>query len=136
MTQKLMAYSRSVAIASDQSSIPVIKAQQFIADCIIPASASLSGGVDLGAYRLVGLSIPATFEPTTVTFQSSFDNVTWNNVFDSAGVERTVTTGPSRRIILSPSDFYGIRYIRIRGGTAASPTTVVADRTIKLIAEG
>lgn len=116
-------------------SVPSIKGQQLVSDCTISNGASLSAAVDLGVYRLVGISIPATFEPTTLTFQSSYDNVTWMNVYDSYGTEKSVSAGTSRRVILSPGDFYGVRYIRIRGGTSASPTTVAADRTVKLISE-
>lgn len=115
--------------------VPVVKGSQTVSDCTISSGQSLSAAVDLASYRIVGLSIPSTFEPTSVTFQASYDNVTWNNLYDSSGVEKSVVVGISRRILLSPADFYGIRYIKVRGGTAASPTTVAADRIIKLIAE-
>ena len=117
------------------TAVEISKTSQTTRDCVISSGQSLSAGVDLGVFRLVGISIPSTFEPTSITFQSSFDNVTWNNVFTSVGSEVSVVTAASRRIVLSPPDFYGIRYIRVRGGTAASPTSVVANRTIKLIAE-
>jgi hypothetical protein len=115
--------------------VPTAKGQQAVADCVISNGQSLSAAVDLGVARLVGLSIPATFEPATVTFQASYDGATFNNVYDSSGVEKTIAVGASRRVILSPADFYGVRYIKLRGGTAASPTVVAADRTVKLIAE-
>jgi hypothetical protein len=117
------------------SQVTATKPQQIVLDCLISSGQSLSAGIDLGVYRLVGLSIPATFEPTTLTFQSSFDNSTYNNIYESTGVEKSVTVGISRRVILSPADFYGIRYIKVRGGTSASATNVSGDRTIKLIAE-
>jgi hypothetical protein len=117
------------------SPLAVAKGQQAVADCVISNGQSLSAAVDLGVARLVGLSIPATFEPATVTFQASYDGATFNNVYDSSGVEKTIAVGASRRVILSPADFYGVRYIKLRGGTAASPTVVAADRTVKLIAE-
>jgi hypothetical protein len=117
------------------SPVPVAKGQQAVADCVISNGQSLSAGVDLGVARLVGLSIPATFEPATLSFQASFDGLTWNNIHDSSGTEKTVAVGASRRVILSPADFYGVRHIKVRGGTAAAPTAVAADRTIKLITE-
>ncbi len=113
--------------------VPVLKGQQSIFDCTIASGQSLSAGVDLGVTRLVGIEIPATFEPSTLTFQASVDNSTWNNIFTSG--ETSVTASPSRRIVVAPADFYGIRYIRVRGGTSASPTTAAADRILKLIAE-
>jgi len=117
------------------SPVPVAKGQQQIQDCTITSGQSLSAGVDLGVFRLVGLSMPTTLEPTTLTFQSSFDGTNWNNIFTSAGTEVTVISAASRRIIVAPADFYGVRYLRVRGGTSGVPTTVAADRIIKLISE-
>ena len=130
------AASLPVVVAASTSEIGrVLKGQQSISDCTISSGQSLSALVDLGVYRLVGLSIPATFEPTTLTFQSSYDGTTWMNVYDSTGVEKSATVAASRRVIIAPSDFYGIRYIKIRGGTSSASTTVSADRIIKIIAE-
>lgn len=109
--------------------------QQAVFDAFIRNGQSQSDNVDLGGYRLVGLSIPATFEPTTVSFLASFDGSTWNPVFDANGTEVTATVSTSRRVVLSPANFYGLKWVRVRGGTAASPTTVAADRTVRLIAE-
>lgn len=117
------------------TAVPVLKGQQSVADCTITAAGSLSAAIDLGVYRLVGITLPATFEPTTLSFQSSYDGTTWNNVYDSTGAEKTITVGVSRRVILSPADFYGVRWVKIRGGTAAAPVVVAADRVAKLIAE-
>lgn len=115
--------------------VPIIKGEQSVFNCTISSGESLSGALDLGVYRLVGISTPSTLEPSTLTFQASVDGITWNNIYTSVGVETSISCSTSRRIILSPADFYGIRYIKVRGGTAASPTTVAADRVIKLIAE-
>lgn len=113
----------------------VAKGQQTVTPIVISSGQSLSAAVDLGVYRMTGIAIPATFEPTTLTFQSSYDGITYNNVYDGTGTEKSVTVAVSRRVILAPADFYGIRYIKIRGGTSGSPTTVAADRTVQLIAE-
>jgi hypothetical protein len=124
-----------INLGAGSAALTVEKGQQAVADCVISSGQSLSAAVDLGVARLVGISTPGALEPTVLTFQASYDGATWNNVYDSAGAEKSVTVGVSRRIILSPADFYGVRYVKVRGGTAASPTTVVADRTLKLIAE-
>ena len=116
--------------------VPIVKGNQTVSECTISSGQSLSAAVDLGSYRLVGISTPNTLTPTTLTFQASYDNVTWNNVYESTGAEKTISVAASRRIVLSPADFYGIRYIKIRGGTSASPATVASDTTIRLIAEG
>jgi hypothetical protein len=101
----------------DQSNpLPVGKGHQLVADCLISNGQSLSAAVDLGTARLVGIATPAAFEPTALTFQSSYDGATWNNVYDGTGTEKSITVAASRRVILSPADFYGIRYIKVRGG--------------------
>jgi hypothetical protein len=125
----------SVTLVSPVNPLPVGKGQQTVTDCTITSGGSLSAAIDLGVYRLVGIAIPATFEPTSVTFQASYDGSTYNNVYDASGVEKAASVGVSRRVILSPSDFLGVRYVKVRGGTAGTPTTVAADRTLKLIAE-
>ncbi len=124
----------SAADVSGTNPLPAGKGQQTVTDCVISNGQSLSASVDLGVYRLVGISIPSTFEPTTLTFQSSYDGSTWANVFKD-GIEVSEPVGTNRRIVLDPSKFYGIRYVKVRGGTSGSATTVSADRTLKLIAE-
>lgn len=115
--------------------MPVAKVQQSVVDCLIANGASLSSGIDLGVYRLVGITLPAVFEPTLLSFQSSYDGATWSNVYGSDGIEKTAVCAAGRRVIVSPADFYGVRWLRVRGGTAAAAQVVGADRTIKLIAE-
>lgn len=118
------------------NALSVQKGQQAVADAVIANGASLSGAIDLGVARLVGLSIPANIDgATTLSFVASYDGGVWNNVYDSVGAEKTVTVAPSRRVILSPADFYGIRHLKVRLGTAAAPVVNAADRTLKLIAE-
>jgi hypothetical protein len=115
--------------------LPVGKGHQTVTACLIANTNSLSGAIDLDIYRLVGIAIPATFEPTQLTFQSSYDNATWNNVYDASGAEKIVAVGVSRRVIIQPNEFFGIRYLKVRGGTSGTPTVVAADRTLQLIAE-
>lgn len=109
--------------------------QQAVFDAFIRNGQSLSDNVDMGSYRLVGLSIPGTFEPTTVSFMASFDGSTWMPIFDATGTEVTATVSTNRRVVLNPANFYGVKWVRVRGGTSGSPTTVAADRTVRLIAE-
>ncbi len=115
--------------------LSVRKSQQTVSPIVISNGQSLSATVDLGVTRAVGLETPATFEPTTISFQVSSDNTTFVNLYDATGTEKTVTVGVSRRIVLSPADFLGVRYIKIRGGTASSATTVSANRTVQIISE-
>lgn len=114
----------------------VNKGQHKTFTATIANTASLSGAVDLGFYRLCGLETPAAIDSATaITFQASADGATWVNLYDATGAEKSLTVSTSRRIILTPADFYGIRFIKVRLGTAASPTTATASRNITLIAE-
>lgn len=116
--------------------LSVKKDQQVVQDCTVTSGQSLSGAVDLSVARLVGIATPASIDSATMlSFQSSYDGSTYNNVYDSAGIEKIVTVSASRRVILSPADFYGIRYIKVRLGTAASPVSATADRVLKLVSE-
>jgi hypothetical protein len=118
------------------AALTVKKDQQTVTACVIASGQSLSPAIDLGVGRLVGITTPSNIDSATaVTFQASYDNATWNNVYDSSGVEKTLTVGVSRWIILSPADFYGMRYVKVRLGTSGTPVAATADRTLQLIAE-
>lgn len=112
----------------------------------IASGQSLSGSVDLNVTtdsnggslgfdrRLFGIIIPSSFTGTSISFQASSDNgVTWNNIYDALGSEYYITVAASRYIPVDPTPFSAVSMIRVRSGTAASPTTEAADRSIKLI---
>lgn len=118
--------------------IYVSKSQQTIVDCVIPSGSNISDSfVDLGAGRLVGLATPSTFEPTTLSFVVSHDGTTSTALRDSTGLEVTVTNVTiNSRFVLSPTNFLGVRYLKLQAGTTASPGSVVgSNRTVKLIVE-
>lgn len=97
------------------------------------ASGALGPAVIIGAAMLLGIQTPAAIDSATaITFQVSYDGVTYANFYDSSGTEYTVTASTSRSILLSPQDFYGVRGIKVRLGTSGSPATVTADRTFIL----
>jgi hypothetical protein len=115
--------------------LSVSKGQQTVTAATIANGGSLSHAIDLGVGRLVGITTPAGLTQTTLSFQASYDGTTWNDVYSDGGIEKTITVGASRRVVLSPADWYGIRHLRIRTGTSASPSTVSADRVFQLITE-
>jgi hypothetical protein len=59
--------------------------------------------------------------------------VTYNNVYDTAGSEKTVTADASRHIIIDPQDFAGTQYLKVRSGTSGLPVAQGAARTITLV---
>lgn len=116
--------------------IDAIKGDAQVTACVIANGQSLSGAINLYAYRLCGVLIPATFEGTSLTFQGSPDGGTYGNVYDSSGTEKAVTVAVNRMVLISPAEFYGLRYIKVRSGTSGAPSVVAADRTLQLISEG
>jgi hypothetical protein len=127
---KTAANSLSVAPGSD-TTWTVASGQVSSVTVNIPnGAAGLSAGTDLGLYRAARIAMPATWTAANLTFQASYDNATWNDLYDSYGVEYTVTAAASRSIILPIADFLGIRYIKIRSGTAATPVNQGAGRDL------
>jgi hypothetical protein len=99
----------------------------------ISTGSSLSPGVDLDGLTLVAIVMPSTWDGTTITFQVSPNGTDWYNLHDAAGSEVALTVGPSRYIQLDWQRFLGIRYLRIRSGTAATPVNQTATRTLHLV---
>lgn len=100
----------------------------------IANGASLSGAIDLSAGRLARIAIPASWTTANLTFQTSADNVTFNDLYDSYGTEYTATVGGASRAIIIPlADFIGVRYLKIRSGTTGTPVNQGADRTLTLV---
>lgn len=95
---------------------------------------SLSAGIDLSNYGFVtGIVMPAAWDAANLTFQSSHDNSTWNNVYDDVGTEYTVTAAASRRINTTLTNFIGIRFLKVRSGTSGTAVNQTADRVLQLV---
>lgn len=102
-------------------------------DAVIPAGATgLSGVVDLGYGVLQGFIMPGTWIAAALTFQASLDGENFYNLYDN-GTEVNMTVGVDRFVQLDPVKWQGIRYLKLRSGTAATPVNQTASRTIKLI---
>jgi hypothetical protein len=104
---------------------------------IIPSGASISTALEFSgnfASQLpCGIQLPSAIDSaTSLTYQVSYDGVTYTNFYDGTGTEYTTTVSTSRSVLLNPADFYGVRCIKVRLGTSASPVTATADRTLIL----
>jgi hypothetical protein len=106
------------------------KTQQIVLDATIAAGGTATPLIDLGNFRPVAIVLPAAFTGTTVTPKTSYDGVNSNPIYDAAGTQKTINVGTGRRVILSPSDYLGARYVSL-----TSNATESADRVIKIIAE-
>lgn len=98
----------------------------------IAESGSLSAAVDMRTCTIARIITPAALTGTQLSFQHSEDGVTYTDIYDIGG-ERTVTVAASRSIFVSPGDWWLLRYLKIRSGISATPTTEAAARTIKVI---
>lgn len=106
----------------------------------IASGASLSGAVDLGAFRVVGVIMPAAWTAAGVTFECAAElAVTGGNdptvfvpVCDSAGTQFALTAAASKFIAV-PDLFQCSSTIKVRSGTTAVGVNQGADRTIVLI---
>lgn len=97
---------------------------------------SLSPEINLEGFRLAGLFMPASWTTANITFQSSnVSGGTFQNVFDSAGNELTLTAS-GNCVITDIPEIAPLQYIKIRSGTSATPVNQGADRTINLLLKG
>jgi hypothetical protein len=99
---------------------------------VIANGTSLSAAIDVDDQRPARIQMPGTWDAANLTFQTSIDNVTFANLYDSFGNEYTVQAAASREILLPFVDFVGIRYLKVRSGTSGTPVSQTADRTLLL----
>lgn len=94
---------------------------------------SLSGDLALGGLRLAAIQMPAAWTAASLTFQASVDGAVWSNLYDAGGVELAISAASNRLIVADLAQFAGLPYLRVRSGTAASPVSQAADRSLNLI---
>lgn len=102
----------------------------------IANGASLSGPIEFGMRRMVGLIVPPAWTTAAITFQASPDGTTFYDLYDDA-TERAIAAGSvvaNRYIALAFSDWLLVRAIKIRSGSSASPVNQAAARSILLTA--
>lgn len=105
----------------------------------IDASESQSAVVDLGHYTLCGIRLPAAWTTAGLTFLASYDTsegkdaASYVPIYDADGVELAAAAAADRHVVISPAAFAGVRWLKIRSGTAASPVAQAAERTLILI---
>lgn len=98
----------------------------------IANGASLSAAVDTGTARLACISLPAAWTAADLTLQCSTDGVTFRDVYDKDGAEYTIKAAASRAVLVPLADTLGMRYIKIRSGTAAAAVNQAASRDLTI----
>lgn len=100
------------------------------------ANGQSTSSVDLQGKTLIGVVFPGTWTAANLTFLGSVDGGTFNSLYD-AGAEINVTSAAaSRYVVLSPSTFVGLKLLKLRSGTSATPVQQGADRAMLLICRG
>lgn len=95
---------------------------------IIKANASLSDPVAVGADKIVNIVLPAVMQGSTISFQASPDlQGTYQNVYTSGGSELSIPVTQNTYIVDIP-ELVGVKYIKVRTGTAAAAVVQNADR--------
>ncbi len=100
----------------------------------IASGASLSDALDLTGLTVVGLQMPSTWTAAAITLESSADNATFDDVYDSEGNELSLTADASRFIPLAPTAMVSYPYLKLRSGTSGTPVNQAATRVITVIA--
>lgn len=103
---------------------------------VIDISTSLAAEVDLGVGRvLCAIDMPADWTPANLTFQASTTSGgTFDNLYDQYGTEKNIAAADDRYIALDDLAFWlGVRYLKLRSGTAATPVNQAAARTVTLV---
>ncbi|HWJ72606.1 MAG TPA: hypothetical protein VNX29_05495 [Kaistia sp.] len=123
------------ADVSATNPVPVGGAQLVTVAATIASGGSLSGAVDLGTGRLVGLIMPASWTTASISFQASADGANFYDLYDDS-IERAIASGSaiaSRFIALSLSDWLGVRAIKVRSGSTSAAVNQGASRIITLV---
>jgi hypothetical protein len=103
--------------------------------CIVASGQSLSPEVDLEGFHLTGIAVPLAFTGTQISFQAAErGGGTFQNVRDATGAEVVLTVAADRLVAIGATTTLAyLRYLRIRSGTAASPTTQGSNVRLLLI---
>lgn len=115
----------------------IASAQSYRAVTVtIADEASLSSAAELKFCSPVRLELP-TIDSAALTFQVSEDGTTYRNYYDEYGTEITIPASTGARIIrLNPSEWWNLRFMKIRSGTAASAVNqTTAAVSIKIVCQ-
>ena len=99
----------------------------------IASGGNTSDEIDLSGTTLCGIYMPSAFTGTGLTFlASTTTGGTFISVRDGAGSAIVKTVAASQYIRLDPTDFIGIRFLKIvsNGTEAATRTLTLAARPI------
>lgn len=112
--------------------IPVVELADTVT-ATIAASGSVSPSVNMGGRKLIGFMMPAAWTSADITFQGSFDNSTFYDMYDTTGAEIDYQVAASRFIVVNSALWLAPRFVKVRSGTTGTPVVQAAQRIVTLI---
>jgi len=99
----------------------------------ILAGGTLSGSVDLTQGSVAFVIGPSDWTDAEVSFQVSYDNISFWDLFDNKGYEVTRPVIPGVAVALSPELTQAARYLKVRSGSRTKFEAQEADRVFTLV---
>ena len=112
----------------------MLQHEPVIQTVAIAAAGNITGAIRMPpGHYLTAIVMPAAWTAANLTFQGSADGATYNNLYDDADTELTVTAAAARMLVLPPANWCAVPFLKIRSGTAAVPVAQAAARSLVLI---
>ena len=102
----------------------------------IANAASLSGTVQVPpGMSLKAILMPAAWTAAALTFQVSYDNVNFFNMFNETAEYSVASAAASasQAVMLDQTKWDSVRFLKVRSGTAAAPVAQGAQRLLTLV---
>lgn len=97
----------------------------------IPSGQSLSTPLEINDNLLMALSAPSQWTTANITFQVSYDDSDYRDLYNDAGEEVVATIVAGKfQFITEPIVFSPFNYVKLRSGTSASPVNQAASRQV------
>lgn len=107
---------------------------RYLRTVTIAASGNLSGELNVNAHEIVGVIMPAAWDPAGITFAAVLaDGTTFGKIQNEAGTEKTLTSAAASVYIHLDTPLRAPGRIKVRSGTAGTPVTQTAERIITLV---
>jgi hypothetical protein len=118
-----------------------ISRDTFYREATIANGASQSDIIDIKDGAILVIECPAAWTAASLTFLGSQDGTTFGPVYGDDGTEVTIASANvvALRVLVNKAvieQLAGIRFLRIRSGTAGAPVNQGAARVFKLTAKG
>jgi hypothetical protein len=107
-----------------------------IVTATIDKDAALSDAIHLHGGLVQELQMPAEWTAASLTFQTSLDGETFQDLYDSQNAEVSKNVEVARNYQLPLGDQAVFEYLKIRSGTSETPVEQAATRTIQLLVVG